>query len=137
MLRVSSRQNYCFWLWLGSRQNNNIQYTDKLDFLPHISEIIHFDLYQKWIISIVFYILSLWNLFETEIVANGAVLPFKNLLSINKFCENGEVFLKFSSFCWYSDFLSIVPLFDINSIANCHYSFFQTTESFIVDSVHI
>ena len=55
-----------------------------------------------------FYILSLWNLFETEIVANGAVLPFKNLLSINKFWEIGEVFLNFSTFCWYSDFLCIV-----------------------------
>ena len=57
-----------------------------------------------------FYILSLWNLFETEIVANGAILPFKNLLSINKFWENGEVFLNFSTFCWSSDFLCIVSL---------------------------
>ena len=62
-----------------------------------------------------FYILSLWNLFETEIVANGALLPFQNLLSINKFWENGEVFLNFSTFCWYSDFLSIVSLRHIES----------------------
>ena len=57
-----------------------------------------------------FYILSLWSLFETEIVANGSALPFKNLLSINKFWENEEVFLNFSTFCSYSDFLSIVSL---------------------------
>ena len=57
-----------------------------------------------------FYILSLWNLFETEIVANGAALPFQNLLSINKLRENGEVFLNFSTFCWSLDFLSTVSL---------------------------
>ena len=57
-----------------------------------------------------FYILSLWNLFETEIVTNWAVLPFKNLISIKKFWVNGDVFLNFSTFCWYLDFLSIVSL---------------------------
>ena len=57
-----------------------------------------------------FYILSLWNFFETEIVANGAVLPFKNLLLINKFWENGKVFLNFSTFCWSLDFLCTVSL---------------------------
>ena len=56
------------------------------------------------------YSLLLWNLFETEIVANEAVIPIRNLLSINKFLENGEVFINFSTSCWYSDFLNIVSL---------------------------
>ena len=108
MLKDSSRQNYYFWLCFGSRQNNNLQ--TNFIFSPHIFEILHYSLYLKWIISIIFISFSLWNLFETEIAANRAILPFKNLLSINKFSENSEVFLNFSTFCWYSDFLSIVSL---------------------------
>ena len=56
--KFSSRQNCYFWLYLGSRQNNN-----------------------------------------------GTVIWFRNMLSINKFWKNGEVFLNLSTFCWYSDFL--------------------------------
>ena len=82
-----------------------------LIFSSHIFKILHFNLYQKWIISIIFISIfnveSFWN---WNIVPNGAALPFKNLLSINKFWENGEVFLNFSTFCWCSDFLSIVSL---------------------------
>ena len=42
-------------------------------------------------------------------MANGIVLPFKNLHSISKFWKNKKVFLNFN-LCWYLDFLSIVSL---------------------------
>ena len=54
----------------------------------------HYNLYLNWIISIISYILSLWNLFETKLVANGALDPFKNQLYSsleNKFNITGEL----------------------------------------------
>ena len=66
-------------------------FTGKLDFF---TSHFHYNLYLKWIISIISYILSLWNLFETKIVANGALDPFKNLLYSspeNKFSITGEL----------------------------------------------
>ena len=39
------------------------QFPDKFDFF---TSHFHFNLYLKWIISLISYILSLWNLFETE-----------------------------------------------------------------------
>ena len=66
-------------------------FTDKLDFF---TSHFHYNLYLKWIISIISYILSLWNLFETKIVSNGALDPFKNLLNSspeNKFSITGEL----------------------------------------------
>ena len=42
----------------------------------------HYNLYLKWIISIISYIFFLWNLFETKIVAYVALDPFKNLLHL-------------------------------------------------------
>ena len=65
--------------------------TGKLDFF---TSHFHYNLYLKWIISIISYILSLWNLFETKIVANGALDLFKNLLYSspeNKFSITGEL----------------------------------------------
>ena len=66
-------------------------FTDELDFFTLY---FHFYLYLKIIISIIFYILSLWILFETKFLANGALDPFKNLLHSspkNKFCITGEL----------------------------------------------
>ena len=66
-------------------------FTGKLDFF---TSHFHYNLYLKWIISIISYILSLWNLFETKIVANGALDLFKNLLYSspeNKFSITGEL----------------------------------------------
>ena len=66
-------------------------FTGKLDFF---TSHFHYDLYLKWSISIISYILSLWNLFETKIVANEALDPFKNLLYSspeNKFNIIGEL----------------------------------------------
>ena len=66
-------------------------FTGKLDFF---TSHFHYNLYLKWIKSIISYILSLWNLFETKIVANGALDPFKNLLYSspeNKFSITGEL----------------------------------------------
>ena len=54
----------------------------------------HYNLYLKWILSIISHILSLWNLFETKIVANGALDPFKILLYSspeNEFSIKGEL----------------------------------------------
>ena len=54
----------------------------------------YYNLYLQWIISIISYILSLWNLFETKIVSNGALDPFNNLLYSspeNKFSITGEL----------------------------------------------
>ena len=66
-------------------------FTGKLDFFTlHF----HYNLYLKRIISIISYILSLWNLLETKIVANRALDPFKNLLYSspeNKFSIKGEL----------------------------------------------
>ena len=73
------------------------QFNDKLFYL----KILHFNLYLKWKISIILISFHCEIFFETEIVANGSVLPFKNLLSLNKFWENGKVFLNFSTFCLY------------------------------------
>ena len=52
---------------------------------------------------------ALWELAFHE---NNSIqqLNHKKLFSINKFWENGEVFLNYKTFCWYSDFLSIVSL---------------------------
>ena len=41
------------------------------------------------------------------------VLSFNNMPSINQFWENGEVFLNFSTFCCYLDFLDIFSLSDM------------------------
>ena len=96
----SSRQNCIFNLYVACAHNYKItkasillppgitrdmdmfcfeHFTDKLDiFTSHFQ----FNFYLKWIISIISYILSLWNLFETKIVPNGALHPFKNLLHL-------------------------------------------------------
>ena len=66
-------------------------FTGKLDFSPHI---FYYNLYLKRILLIISYILSLWNLFEIKIVANGALDPLKNLLCLspeNKFSITGEL----------------------------------------------
>ena len=66
-------------------------FTGKLDFF---TSHFHYNLYLKWIISIISYILSLWNLFETKIVSNGALDLLKNLLyssQENKFSITGQL----------------------------------------------
>ena len=114
ILRKSEENSRC-WRFLADRIII-FDYAKEADaeqkiliFSPHIFKIFHINLYLQWKISII-YMLSLWNLFETEIVANGAIPA-----SINKIWENGEVFLNFSTFCWNLDFLSIVSLVSANS----------------------
>ena len=48
-------------------------FTGKLDFF---TSHFHYNLYLKWIISIISYILSLWNLFETKLMANLFILLY-------------------------------------------------------------
>ena len=57
-----------------------------------------------------FYILSLLYLFGIWNCGQLGCTCIQKLFSINKFWENVEVFLNFSTFCWYSDFLSTVSL---------------------------
>ena len=128
MISIIVLDKFCFYYrqWIGSYVDRNIFVKETFASFHHLKPttwvfLLNSILSKWWVPDIKhkvsemnninnFYILSLWNLFETEIVANGAVLPFKNLLSINKFWENGKVFLNFSNFCWSLDFLCTVSL---------------------------
>ena len=70
---------------------------------------------QTWFYTSHFQNSSLKFVSEMNNINNFYILvpPFKNLHSINRFWEKGEVFFNFSTFCWYLDFLSIVSLISI------------------------
>ena len=93
-------------------------FTGKLDFF---TSHFHYNLYLKWIVSIISYILSLWNLFETKIVANGALDPPKTCFISppeNKFSITGELTAQWVK-SWFILYYKIFASWVFLELANC------------------